>query len=77
MRDQSKFLEEICVVVFPYYIDDYGNDIERKNRRHCRILNVERRDGNVVTMLQMLMCIDFKLYPVHKLRFAQAKTLAP
>ena len=30
MRDQSKFLEEICVFVFSYDIDDQGNDIKRR-----------------------------------------------
>ena len=40
MRDQSKLLEEICVAVFSYVINDYGNDIERKYGQHCGILNV-------------------------------------
>jgi hypothetical protein len=42
MRDQSKFFEEIFVIVFSYGINDYGNDIKRKNGRHCGMLDAER-----------------------------------
>jgi hypothetical protein len=31
MRDQSKFLEEICVFIFSYDINDFVNDIKRKD----------------------------------------------
>ena len=41
MGDQSKLLEEISVFVFSYDIDDKGNDIKRKIRRHSGMLNVE------------------------------------
>ena len=41
MRDQSKFLEEICIFVFSYDINDQVNDIERKNGGHCGLLDVE------------------------------------
>ena len=34
IRDQSKFLEEICVFVFSYGINDLGNNIKRKGDRH-------------------------------------------
>jgi hypothetical protein len=33
MRDQSEFLEEICVFVFSYDINDMGNNFERKDGR--------------------------------------------
>ena len=41
MRDQSKFLEEICVFVFFYLINDLIDDIKRKDGRHCGMLNLE------------------------------------
>ena len=31
MRDQSKFLEEIWILLFSYDINDFGNDIKRKD----------------------------------------------
>ena len=34
MRDQSKFLEEICVFVFCYGINDLDNNIKLKDGRH-------------------------------------------
>ena len=35
MRDQSKFLEEICILVFSYDIYDQGNDIEGRTDDIC------------------------------------------
>ena len=35
MRDQGKVLEEICVVVIAYDVNDLVNDFERKDGRHC------------------------------------------
>ena len=45
MGDQSKFLEEICVFVFSYDINDLDSDIIWKNviGRHCGMLNVSVR----------------------------------
>ena len=34
MRDQGKYLEEMCVFAFSCDIDNQGKDIKRKNRRH-------------------------------------------
>ena len=42
MRDQGKILEEIYVLVFSYDIEDQGNDIKRKDGRHCGMLNAPR-----------------------------------
>ena len=43
MRDQSKFLEEICVFVIFYDINDLNNDVERKDGRG--ILNAGRHSN--------------------------------
>ena len=44
IRDSSKFLEQLCVFVFSYDINDYSDDIKRKNGWHCRILNADIHD---------------------------------
>ena len=41
MINHGMFLEEICVSVFCYDINNWGKDIKRRERRHCGILNVE------------------------------------
>ena len=45
MRDESTFLEEICVFVFSYDINDQGNNIKRKVGRHCGMLSNEVTDA--------------------------------
>ena len=38
IRDQSKFLEEICVFAFSYVINDQGNGFERKELRNFELI---------------------------------------
>ena len=38
---KASSLEEICILVFSYDINDFGNDIKRKDGRHRGMLNVE------------------------------------
>ena len=58
MRDQSKFLEEICILVFSYDINDSGNDIKRKDGRHCEMLRVKDDLVQLLTFAEPRDCSD-------------------